>query len=53
MSAWSIVDSINSGHVRISDEDPFGVLVPVQFGQAVASTCRPALRSIAEQFSLF
>ena len=47
------VDSINSGNVRISDEDPFGVLVPVQFGQAVASTCRPALRSTAEQFSSF
>jgi molybdate transport system substrate-binding protein len=47
------VDSINSGYVRISDEDPFGVLVPVQFGQAVASTCRPALRSTAEQFSSF
>jgi molybdate transport system substrate-binding protein len=47
------VDSISSGYVRISDEDPFGVLVPVQFGQAIASTCRPALRSAAEQFSSF
>jgi molybdate transport system substrate-binding protein len=47
------VDSINSGYVRISDEDPFGVLVPVRFGQAVASTCRPALRPTAEQFSAF
>jgi molybdate transport system substrate-binding protein len=47
------VDSINSGYIRISDEDPFGTLVPVQFGQAVASTCRPALRSAAEQFSSF
>ena len=34
------VDSINSGHVRISDEDPSGTLVPIQFGQAVAWTCR-------------
>jgi molybdate transport system substrate-binding protein len=47
------VDSINSGHVRISDEDPFGTLVSIQFGQAVASTCRAALRSVAEQFSSF
>jgi molybdate transport system substrate-binding protein len=47
------VDSINSGYVRISDEDPFGALLPVQFGQAVASTCRPALRSGAEQFVSF
>jgi molybdate transport system substrate-binding protein len=47
------VDSINSGFVRISDEDPFGVLVPIQFGQAVASTCRATLRSAAEQFSSF
>ena len=47
------VDSINSGHVRISDEDPLGTLVPIQFGQAVASTCRASLRSVAEQFSNF
>ena len=47
------VDSINSGYVRISDEDPFGTLVPIQFGQAVASTCRATLRSTAEQFSSF
>ena len=47
------VDSINSGHVRISDEDPFGILVPIQFGQAVASTCRASLRAVAEQFSSF
>lgn len=47
------VDSINSGHVRISDDDPFGTLLPIQFGQAVASTCRPSLRSAAEQFSSF
>jgi molybdate transport system substrate-binding protein len=47
------VDTINSGYVRISDEDPFGTLVPIQFGQAIASTCRAALRSTAEQFSSF
>jgi molybdate transport system substrate-binding protein len=47
------VDSINTGSVRISDEDPFGTYVPVQFGQAVASTCRAALRPVAEQFSSF
>jgi molybdate transport system substrate-binding protein len=47
------VDSINSGHVRISDEDPLGTLLPIQFGQAVVSTCRPSLRSVAEKFSDF
>jgi molybdate transport system substrate-binding protein len=47
------VDSINSGHVRISDEDPFGTLVSIQFGQAVASTCRATLRPVADQFSSF
>jgi molybdate transport system substrate-binding protein len=47
------VDSINSGHVRITDDDPFGTFVPIQFGQAIASTCRASLRSAAEQFSAF
>jgi molybdate transport system substrate-binding protein len=47
------VDSINSGHVRVSDEDPIGTFVPVQFGQAVASTCRASLRSVADRFSDF
>jgi molybdate transport system substrate-binding protein len=47
------VDSINSGHVRISDEDPIGTFVPIQFGQAVASTCRASLRPVAEKFSDF
>jgi molybdate transport system substrate-binding protein len=46
-------DSINSGHVRVSDDDPFGAFVPIQFGQAIASTCRPSLRPVAEQFSSF
>jgi len=47
------VDSINSGHVRISDEDPIGALVPIQFGQAVAATCRASLRTVADKFSDF
>jgi molybdate transport system substrate-binding protein len=47
------VDSINSATVRISDEDPMGTLVPIHFGQAVAGTCRPSLRSVAEKFSDF
>ena len=47
------VDSINSGHVRISDEDPIGTFVPIQFGQAVASTCRASLRIVAGKFSDF
>ena len=47
------VDSINSGHVHISEEDPTGTFVPVQFGQAVASTCRASLRPVAEKFSDF
>ena len=47
------VDTINSGYVRISDEDPFGTLVPIQFGQAIASTCRFALRTTAEKFTAF
>ena len=44
---------INSGYVRISDEVPIGTDVPIQFGQAVVSTSRASLRSIAEQFSDF
>jgi molybdate transport system substrate-binding protein len=47
------VDVFNNGHVRISDEDPIGTHVLIQFGQAVASTCRASLRSVAEQFSDF
>lgn len=47
------VDTINSGYVRISDEDPFGTLVPIQFGQAIASTCRLTLRTTAEKFTAF
>ena len=44
---------INSRYVRISDEDPIGTVVPIQFGQAVVSTCRASLRSVAEKFSDF
>ena len=47
------IDTINSGQVRISDEIPLGTHVPVQFGQAVVSTCRPPLRPVAERFSDF
>jgi molybdate transport system substrate-binding protein len=44
---------INSADVRISDETPLGHEVRIQFGQAIVSTCRPSLRSVAEQFSDF
>ena len=44
---------INSGEVRISDEIPFGRDIQIQFGQAVVSTCRASLRTVAEQFSDF
>ena len=47
------VDSISNGQVRISDESPMGTYVPIQFGQAVVSTCRDSVRSSAEQFSDF
>src|SRR5262249_31909133 len=47
------IDAINSGYVRISDETPTGMYVPLRLGQAVASTCRPSLRLTAEQFSDF
>ena len=44
---------INTGYVRISDEAPVGPAVSIQFGQAVVSNCRTAVRAIAEQFSDF
>ena len=47
------VDALNSGQVRISDESPIGFYVPVQFGHAVVSTCRPASLPLAEKFSNF
>lgn len=47
------VDAINGGQVRISDEAPIGTYVPVQFSQAVVSTCRDLNREVAAQFSDF
>lgn len=47
------VDAINGGLVRISDETPAGMHVPVQFSQAVVSTCRDLNREVAAQFSDF
>ena len=47
------VDSISNGQVRISDENPTGTYMPIQFGQAVVWTCRETVRSAAEQFSDF
>lgn len=44
---------INSSYVRISDENPIGTIVSIQFGQAVVSTCRASVRSVAEKFSDF
>lgn len=44
---------INTGYVRISDSAPMGTDVPVQFGQAIMSNCRPSVRAVAEQFSYF
>ncbi|HKY72897.1 MAG TPA: molybdate ABC transporter substrate-binding protein [Nitrospira sp.] len=44
---------INHGDVRISDENPFGAEVQIQFGQAVVSTCRASVRAVADQFSDF
>jgi molybdate transport system substrate-binding protein len=44
---------INTGYVRISDDSPMGIDMPIQFAQAVVSTCRASLCSIAEKFSDF
>jgi molybdate transport system substrate-binding protein len=44
---------INHGDVRISDENPFGAEVQVEFGQAVVATCRASVRVVADQFSDF
>gem|GEM_PF-190297 len=46
-------NTVSSEYVRISDETPIGTSVPIQFGQAVVSTCRASLRSVADQFSDF
>ncbi|HXX76455.1 MAG TPA: molybdate ABC transporter substrate-binding protein [Nitrospiraceae bacterium] len=47
------VNTVDSVYVRISDETLMETPVPIQFGQAVASTCRASLRSVADQFSDF
>jgi len=44
------VDAINNGQVRIIDETPTGTYTPVQFGEAVVSTCREASLSVASEF---
>jgi len=44
------VDAINNGQVRIIDEAPAGKQMPVQFGQAVVSTCRDESLKAAEEF---
>lgn len=43
-------DAINSGQIRIIDESPTGTYTPVQFGEAVVSTCRKASLGVAEEF---
>ena len=43
-------DAINNPEVRIIDEAPAGVHVPVQFGQAVVSTCRKESYAVAKNF---
>jgi molybdate transport system substrate-binding protein len=47
------IDAINSGQVRIIDENPAGVRVPIRFGLAVVSTCREASLGVAEEFFHF
>jgi molybdate transport system substrate-binding protein len=44
------VDAVNSGQVRIIDENPAGSYVPVPFGLAIVSTCREASMDTAERF---
>lgn len=44
------VDAINNAHVRIIDENPAGMHIPVRFGEAVVSTCREASLNVAEEF---
>jgi len=44
------VDAINNGQVRIIDEIPTGAYTPVQFGEAVVSTCREASLGVAGEF---
>ena len=44
------VDAINNGQVRIIDEIPTGGYTPVQFGEAIVSTCREASLGVAGEF---
>lgn len=44
------VDAINNPQVRIIDENPAGMHIPVLFGEAVVSTCRKASLNVAEDF---
>ena len=44
------VDAVNSGQVRIIDENPTGSQVAVPFGLAIVSTCREASLNTAEKF---
>ncbi|GJL55605.1 MAG: molybdate ABC transporter substrate-binding protein [Nitrospirales bacterium] len=43
-------DAINNANVRIIDEAPAGMHIPVQLGQAVVWTCREASLNVAEEF---
>ena len=47
------VDAIGNGHMRIVDEIPPGRHTPIQFGEAVVSTCREASRGAAQEFLQF
>lgn len=47
------VDAINSGQVRIIDENPAGRHTPVKLGEAVVWTCRDTSRAVAKEFSDF
>lgn len=47
------VDAIGNGHMRIVDEIPPGRHTPIQFGEAVVSTCREASRGAAQEFLEF
>jgi molybdate transport system substrate-binding protein len=44
------VDAINSPDVRIIDETPAGTHTPVQFAEAIVSTCRKASLGVAAEF---
>ncbi|GJL67985.1 MAG: molybdate ABC transporter substrate-binding protein [Nitrospirales bacterium] len=44
------VDAINNPQVRIIEENPAGMHIPVLFGEAVVSTCREASMKVAQEF---